>query len=550
VPGDSTSSTSTFASQARRTVGRYDILQEIGQGGMATVYLARHIDLDRQVALKELGLLRASDPSFVRRFVREAQLAGSLSHPNIVTVYDYFEHEGAPYIAMEYIKRGSLRPYVGGMSQAQVGGALRDVLAGLAAAEKHQIVHRDLKPENLMVTDEGGVKIADFGIAKATNELKTGAFMTSTGVAVGTPNYISPEQARAQKVGPWTDLYAVGMMAFEFFVGSPPFADTDEAMAVLLRQVNDPIPMVSDLDPSVDRRMSRWIEWLVSKKPSDRPQSAADAWEELEETLEGWLGPRWSRDAQLLEPGERSSPSPAPPVPTAALSQVSTNPLDDPEMARTLPPTRRRPPIDQPAEPAGAKPRRKPRWRSLVIATMAVVATLAAIAAAMSPRGVQSGGTQEAAQTSPAAGSSGASGQSGTLSSLQNAPQPSSAPTKKQLARQSRTAFSLASNYQDTASRIDALGSGPGANPQLVAALRQTGSAYQAAGTAAAAGDSAGYTAAIASANDGKTAISGALAGDTGNSAGGSQQAGGSSQESCAGDSQSDDPSDDSCDGP
>ena len=129
-------------------------------------------------------------------------MAGSLSHPNIVTVHDYFEHDGTPYIAMEYVERGSLRPYVGQADLAQIGGVLEGLLAGLAHAEQHGIVHRDLKPENLMVTSDGRVKIADFGIAKATTQMQTGAFLTATGTTVGTPTYMAPEQAMAQDIGP------------------------------------------------------------------------------------------------------------------------------------------------------------------------------------------------------------------------------------------------------------------------------------------------------------------------------------------------------------
>ena len=159
-------------------VGRYEILREIGRGGMATVYLARQIDLDRVVALKELrrlpgrgALVRAALPA------RGAGSPGSLSHPNIVTVHDYFEHDGVPYIAMEYLAaRLAAARHVGRISLAQIGGVLEGVLAGLGAAERRQVVHRDIKPENLLVTAEGGVKIADFGIAKATGTVETGAF--------------------------------------------------------------------------------------------------------------------------------------------------------------------------------------------------------------------------------------------------------------------------------------------------------------------------------------------------------------------------------------
>src|SRR4029453_8961119 len=151
-------------------------------------------------------------PSFARRFVREAQMAGSLSHPNIVTVYDYLTHEGTPYIAMEYLARGSLRPHVGRLSLAQLGGVLEGLLAGLARAHSAGIVHRDLKPENLLVADDGTIKIADFGIAKATDELQYATRVTATGTTIGTPEYMAPEQALGKEIGPATDLYSVGMV--------------------------------------------------------------------------------------------------------------------------------------------------------------------------------------------------------------------------------------------------------------------------------------------------------------------------------------------------
>src|ERR687888_20856 len=255
-----------------KTVGRYEILREVGRGGMAMVYLARQTDLDRFVALKELGAFHASDPSFAQRFLRESRVAGSLSHPNIVTVHDYFEHDGTPYIAMEYIERGSMRPYVGHMTLAQIGGVLEGLLAGLAHAEEHGIGHRDLKPENLMVTAEGRVKIADFGIAKATNQMQTGAFLTATGTTVGTPTYMAPEQAMAQDIGPWTDLYSVGVIAFELLAGRPPFDTSGSPMTVLLRHVNEPPLVLSSVDPSADPRLSDWIGRLLVKDPADRTQ--------------------------------------------------------------------------------------------------------------------------------------------------------------------------------------------------------------------------------------------------------------------------------------
>jgi serine/threonine protein kinase len=299
-----------------KTVGRYEVLREIGRGGMAMVYLARQTDLDRFIALKELAAFHASDPTFAERFVRESRVAGSLSHPNIVTVHDYFEHDGTPYIAMEYVERGSLRGYVGQLSLAQVSGVFEGLLAGLAHAEQHGIVHRDLKPENLMVTADGRIKIADFGIAKATTEMKTGAFVTATGHTVGTPTYMAPEQAMARDVGPWTDLYSVGCMAFELFTGKVPFHDTEAPMAILLRHVNEEIPSVKSVEPSVDPAISDWIEHLLVKDPTKRTRSAVDAWDEYEEIVIGLLGPRWLREARLLErTAQVDTPKPLTPAP-------------------------------------------------------------------------------------------------------------------------------------------------------------------------------------------------------------------------------------------
>src|SRR3954454_20367675 len=303
-----------------KTVGRYEILRDVGRGGMAIVYLARQTDLDRFVALKELGAFHASDPSFAQRFLRESRVAGSLSHPNIVTVHDYFEHDGTTYIAMEYIERGSpwpsARPPVGRMTMAQIGGVLEGLLAGLTHAETHDIVHRDLKPENLMVTADGRVKIADFGIAKATTKMQTGAFLTATGTTVGTPTYMAPEQAMAQDIGPWTDLYSVGCMAFELFTGNVPFHDSDAPMAILLRHVNEPIAPVKSIDPNVDENISDWIEHMLVKDPTQRTQSAADAWDDFEEIIIGLLGPRWRRSARLGDAaGAGDTPNPLTPAP-------------------------------------------------------------------------------------------------------------------------------------------------------------------------------------------------------------------------------------------
>jgi serine/threonine protein kinase len=351
-----------------RKVGRYELLKEIGRGGMAAVYLARQTDLDRLVALKELASLHQSDEAFAERFLRESRMAGSLSHPNIVTVHDYFEHDGTPYIAMEYVERGSLRPFVGRMTFAQIGGVLEGLLSGLQHAASRGIVHRDMKPENVMVTEEGSVKISDFGIGRAVGQTNASKFLTATGTAIGTPAYMAPEQAMAKEVGPWTDLYSLGIMAYEMILGDVPFSDSDTPMSMLIRHVSETIPPPKVVDPSIDPQLSDWLERILQKEPEARPKDAQEAWDRLEEVVIRLLGPRWRREARLLDratdeqesderpltpapfseerakvdehepdyvtftpPGGPESPSPPPPVAAAPGAPPAPPPLPAPE---------------------------------------------------------------------------------------------------------------------------------------------------------------------------------------------------------------------------
>ena len=304
-----------------RTVGRFELLREVGRGGMAVVWLARQTDLDRMVALKELAPFHAADPAFAARFLRESRIAGSLNHPNIVTVHDYLESENVPFISMEYMEHGSLRPLVGQLTLAQVAYVLEGMLAALAYAESHGIVHRDLKPENVMVRADGQVKIADFGIAKAFNQASSTGFHTVTGTTVGTPAYMAPEQAMAKELGPWTDLYSTGVVAYELLVGQVPFSDTETPVAILLRHVNDPPPAPRSIRPDLDEGIEAWLLKMLAKNPADRFQHATDAWDAFEEIVVTVVGPRWRRDARILGLGGGSytpTPTPLPSIPKMA----------------------------------------------------------------------------------------------------------------------------------------------------------------------------------------------------------------------------------------
>jgi tRNA A-37 threonylcarbamoyl transferase component Bud32 len=289
-------------------VGAYEILRVLARGGMATVYEARQPALDRMVALKRLDV-RADDPTLADRFFRESRIAAAFDHPNIVTVFDFFECDGVPYIAMELLPRGSLRPCIGHLTLPQAFGVLEGVLAGLAHAESRGVAHRDLKPENVLVTNDGAVKIADFGIAKAY--ARDTPALTQTGMPVGTATYMAPEQAAGRPVGPRTDLYAVGAMAYEMFAGHPPFR-ADTLVALLYQHVNEPPPPL----PGVDERVAAWVGWLLEKNPDARPPGAAAAWHALEDVVVDLLGPLWRRHAPLRE--ARRQPAARAGEPTAA----------------------------------------------------------------------------------------------------------------------------------------------------------------------------------------------------------------------------------------
>jgi len=278
---------------------------------MAVVHLAQQLDLERAVALKELAGLHATDATATTRFVREARLGGSLNHPNIVTVHEYFEHGGLPYIAMEFLARGPLRPLVGTLTDAQIVGVLDGILAGLAHAEEHGIVHRDLKPENVMRTDDGAVKIADFGIATAYDELAN-ANLTPAGEFVGAPGYVSPEQVLGKTATAASDLYSVGVIAYELFTGTVPFAETGLGSALLIHKVNQRAPSLASLRPDLGKALAEWVDRLLERDPARRPESATAAREALEDAAESGLGSRWRREAAL--PSGRPERKPAPPA--------------------------------------------------------------------------------------------------------------------------------------------------------------------------------------------------------------------------------------------
>jgi tRNA A-37 threonylcarbamoyl transferase component Bud32 len=354
-----------------KRVGRFDLLEVIGRGGAAIVYLALQRDLQRNVALKELAPFHLADSSFAERFVEESRLAGSMNHANVVTVHEYFEDASVPYIAMEYLPHGSLRQYIGRLSPAHIAGVLEGVLAGLAHGEAHGIVHRDLKPENLLVAIDGRVKIADFGVARAYSNAATRAVVTVAGTTIGTPAYMSPEQALGGDLTPATDLYSLGVVAWELLTGQVPFEESDTPVAVLYRHVHEPIPSVRTVAPDVDEGIAQWLEKMLAKRPEDRFQSADEAWVELEDVVLELLGPRWRREARLAVDGvqprnERTlTPAPFESVP------VKTPPPEPPGAVTPIPETMSGPAAETTTPPPTMAPAARRRQGNTTMLRMA-----------------------------------------------------------------------------------------------------------------------------------------------------------------------------------
>lgn len=256
---------------------RYEILEMLGHGGAATVYLARDEVLGRDVALKVLNREYADDDEFVERFKREARSAASLSHPNIVSIYDSGESEEAGqntyYIAMEYVPRGTLEDRIqksGRLNHRSVVGVALQIAEALRAAHGRGVIHRDIKPQNVLITENGDAKVTDFGIARATSS----STITQEGFAPGTAAYMSPEQAAGVEVGPASDLYSLGVVMYEMLTGELP--NRNGSPPASPKATNARIPKeVEDL-----------VLGLLAKNPDNRPANASSVVEELRRIAE------------------------------------------------------------------------------------------------------------------------------------------------------------------------------------------------------------------------------------------------------------------------
>jgi serine/threonine protein kinase len=253
--------------------GRYRILRKLGTGGMANVYLAEDEVLGRRVAIKILNDRHAGDDQFVERFRREAKNAASLSHPNIVSIYDRGEAEGTYYIAMEYLDGRSLKELIVARGPAPIHLAVdytRQILAAIRFAHRHGIVHRDIKPHNVLVDGEGRLKVTDFGIARAGVSQ-----MTEAGSIIGTAQYLSPEQAKGAPVDQTSDLYSVGVVLYELLTGEVPFSG-DTPVEIAMKHLSTVPEPPSSKRADVPRELDMVVMRALGKDPSERYQSAEE----------------------------------------------------------------------------------------------------------------------------------------------------------------------------------------------------------------------------------------------------------------------------------
>lgn len=262
---------------------RYEIIRSIGEGGMANVYLAEDTILNRKVAVKILRGDLASDEKFVRRFQREAISASSLSHPNIVEMYDVGEDDGKYFIVMEYVEGKSLKSLIkkrGGLTLPEAIDIMLQLTDGIACAHNSYIIHRDIKPQNIIILDDGRVKITDFGIAQALNRHE----LTETNSVMGSVHYLPPEQANGTGTTIKSDIYSLGIVMFELLTGKVPFKG-ENAVEIAIKQMKDPMPSVREYKESIPQSIENVILKATAKNPKNRYDSVLEMQEDIKTAL-------------------------------------------------------------------------------------------------------------------------------------------------------------------------------------------------------------------------------------------------------------------------
>ncbi len=297
---------------------------------MAEVYLAHDRVLDRDVALKVLRNQYANDEEFVERFRREARSAASLSHPNIVPVYDRGDTEdGSHYIAMEYVPGGTLKERLDERGPIEPGRALAataQVAEALWAAHERGVIHRDIKPQNILLTETGHLKVTDFGIARAASAVT----ISATNAVFGTAGYLSPEQALGEPATPRSDLYSLGIVLYEMLTGTVPYR-ADNPVAVCMKHVTEPLRPPRKLDPTIPAAVDALVAKMLAKDPADRPASAPELLNDIESVRGGTPPPLPASRTGTPRLGVRTTPT----------NRTATGPTRTARLRRAQPPVHR-----------------------------------------------------------------------------------------------------------------------------------------------------------------------------------------------------------------
>ncbi|MFW7432392.1 Stk1 family PASTA domain-containing Ser/Thr kinase [Vagococcus carniphilus] len=262
---------------------RYEIIGNIGSGGMANVYLATDLILNREVAVKVLRFDFQNDQDAIRRFQREALAATEMVHPNIVSVYDVGEENGMQYIVMEYVKGTDLKQYIRNQKNIPLNvvvDIMGQVLSAISLAHQHRIIHRDLKPQNILVNEDGTAKITDFGIAIALSETS----ITQTNTLLGSVHYLSPEQARGGMATRQSDIYALGIILYELLTGAVPF-EGESAVSIALKHFQKEMPSVRDTNPNIPQPLENVVLRATAKETADRYATVDDMFADLKTAL-------------------------------------------------------------------------------------------------------------------------------------------------------------------------------------------------------------------------------------------------------------------------
>ncbi len=277
---------------------RYQLKQTLGEGGMANVYLAHDLILDRDVAVKVLRLDLQNDPDAARRFQREAMATSELVHPNIVSIYDVGESHGQQYLVMEYVPGSDLKKYIVEhfpIPYQRVIEIMTQILSAVQVAHDHHIIHRDLKPQNILIDNQENAKISDFGIAVALSDNS----MTQTNSLLGSVHYLSPEQARGGMPTRQSDIYALGIILFEMLTGTVPF-EGDSAVSIALKHFQEDMPSVRQFDPRIPQALENVVLKATTKDPAER-YTSADA---MASDLKTSLAPQRAHEAKFVPEGD------------------------------------------------------------------------------------------------------------------------------------------------------------------------------------------------------------------------------------------------------